>query len=193
MNHQTPIIIGIAGRARHGKDTLAQYLVQHHGFHQMAFADPIVDGLISMLDIPTEYRTDKKEDEVPGLGFSYRKAAQTLGTEWGRRLLHPDIWVNIMRRRIADMADHNDRIVISDVRFPNEAAWLRDTVNGFVWHVHRPGVDCINRSDHASESGIEVANGEPVLMNVGDTPDQLCFEAFAVLSSLGLASGDVAA
>lgn len=184
---KSPTIIGIAGLARHGKDTLAQYLVQNHGFHQLAFADPIVDGIISMLDVPVEYRTTRKEDVIPELGFSYRKAAQTLGTEWGRNLLDPDIWIKVMRNRINEMADLNDRIVISDVRFDNEAKWLRAQEDGHVWHVYRPEAPVIHQTGHVSESGVMAVSGEPELINSGETPDRLFEQALTILTeSMGL-------
>jgi hypothetical protein len=181
-----PTIIGIAGRARHGKDTLAGYLVRHHGFHQLAFADPIVDGIIAMLDVPVEYRTIRKEEVIPALGFSYRKAAQTLGTEWGRNLIDPDLWVKVMCNRIAEMADVNDRIVISDVRFENEAAWIRSVPDGHLWHVVRPDAPAIDREHHASEFGVEPAFAEPVLMNHGETPDAMFEQASRHLAAIGL-------
>ena len=43
-----PRIIGIAGKARSGKDTIAQYLIEHLHYMRVGMADPIkrfmVDG-----------------------------------------------------------------------------------------------------------------------------------------------------
>lgn len=40
--HQEPaILIGLAGKKKSGKDTIADYLVSHHGFTKIGFADPI--------------------------------------------------------------------------------------------------------------------------------------------------------
>lgn len=155
-------IIGLAGQARSGKTTVADYLCTA-GFHQLAFADPIVDALVSILDVPVEYRTHKKELPIPGFDFSYRKAAQTLGTDWGRRMLDPDLWIQVMANRIKSAADDSDSIVISDVRFENEANWIRSQ-GGELWHVTRPGFDGGVRK-HASENGIEIRQGEAVLIN----------------------------
>lgn len=155
-------IIGLAGQARSGKTTVADYLCTK-GFHQLAFADPIVDALVAMLDVPTEYRVDKKELQIPGFSFSYRKAAQTLGTDWGRRMLDPDLWIQIMANRIKAVADDSDCIVISDVRFENEARWIRSQ-GGELWHIIRPCFDGGVRK-HVSEDGIAILEGETVLIN----------------------------
>lgn len=156
-----PLIIGVAGRARHGKDTIADYLCNRHDFIRLAFADPIVDGLMAMFNFPAEYRHTRKEEPLPGFTFSYRKAAQTLGTEWGRYELDQNIWIKCMEKRINEFADYNDRIVIPDVRFENEAAWIRQ--RGFLWHVYRPNIEDIDW--HRSESGVQMEIGETKLIN----------------------------
>lgn len=155
-------IIGLAGRARSGKTTVARQLCAK-GFHELAFADPIVDALTMIFDVPSEYRTSKKEHSLPGFNFSYRKATQTLGTDWGRRMLDPDLWIQVLANRIQMVADDSDCIVISDVRFENEAQWIRSQ-GGEVWHIVRPGFDGGVR-EHASENGIEILQGEKVLVN----------------------------
>lgn len=157
------LLIGISGKARTGKDTVARHLVKQYGFHQLAFADPIVDGLIEMLGIPAEYRSTKKEEQIPGFPFSYRIAAQTLGTEWGRGLC-PSIWIRVMEKRISEFSDGMDRIVISDVRFENEASWIRDL--GFLWHVERQ--DAPEARPHISENGVKPLPGEPTIRNDDD-------------------------
>ena len=56
-----PLLIGIAGVARSGKDTAAQHLVSHHGFQAYAFADPLRDGLMHILNLsPCDVAADRK-------------------------------------------------------------------------------------------------------------------------------------
>lgn len=142
-----PFIIGLAGRAGAGKDTAAAYLVDHYGFHRFAFADGLRGMLLNLLDhtnIDHTWVTDPKLKEmpIPGIGASYRQLAQTLGTEWARQHFGDDFWL-----RVADLhlglqphsgmsAPLHDRIVISDVRFFNEAKWIRSR-GGLVIRVER--------------------------------------------------------
>lgn len=141
------LIIGLAGNAGTGKDTAAEYLQDWHGFHRFAFADPMramLDGLLDCcgIDHAWLYERSLKEEVIPELGCSYRHLAQTLGTEWARELIHPEFWV---RTAAVALGLHDlpcsspvhDRIVISDVRFPNEAEWIT-RMGGVVIRLHRP-------------------------------------------------------
>lgn len=160
------IVLGIAGRARSGKDTVAKYLYDIHGFQKVAFADPIRDMLQVGLGIETHYCTEDKETDIPGIGASYRKLMQTLGTEWGRVRINPDLWIHRLERSLA-YADPNERIVVSDVRFDNEAEWVRQ--RGHLIHLER-NVDNTVRP-HASEHVVLPRPGEPVFHNVGSLAD----------------------
>lgn len=96
-------------------------------------------------------------------GKTPRYAMQTLGTEWGRNLIHPDLWVFIWTRyRRSEMrAFPRDRVVADDVRFPNEVDAIHE-LGGEVWRVHRPGC----QSDgHESESYVKGLKVDREIMN----------------------------
>ena len=153
MKYDAPIIIGLAGPAGSGKDTVRQMLESDHGFSGLAFADPIrsmVSELLSYVDAE-HYAQDRalKEEHVPRLDVSYRELAQTLGTEWGRDLMGADFWVRIALARISrKLAAGVRRIVISDVRFANEVAAIREA-GGRIWRITRPGLQPVRA--HVSE------------------------------------------
>ena len=155
MTHDMKLI-GLTGLAGTGKDTAAAYLVQHYGFAQASFADPIRSMVLTMLeeaDIDHAWLTERglKEAEIPELGTSARALMQTIGTEVGRTL-NPDLWVNHLQRRLGlPDAPVHDRVVISDVRMFNEAAWVRRE-GGAVLRLHRPQAEAVR--GHASESSI---------------------------------------
>lgn len=66
---------------------------------------------------------DLKEMPVPQLcGKSTRHAMQTLGTEWGRDCIDKDFWVQATLRGAVAAG----KAVISDVRFKNEAAAIKE-------------------------------------------------------------------
>ena len=146
-------IIGLTGTAGSGKDTVRNMLETHFGYSGLAFADPIrsmVGALLQEAGAGTEWMSDRllKEGTIPALGTSYRHLAQTLGTEWGRSI-EPEFWLRIARARVQALQDCGERrIVISDVRFTNEADWVR-ALGGQVWRISRPGAEPVRL--HASE------------------------------------------
>ncbi len=139
-------VIGICGPAGVGKDTAANYLCERHGFRRISFATPIYDMLAAM-GFPAPATREEKEAVHPAWGFSWRHAAQTLGTEWGRSL-DRDIWLRLLVRRIKE--DAWDKFVISDVRFENEAHTIRDN-GGTLLHMSGRAADLGERASHASE------------------------------------------
>lgn len=151
----TPIIIGLAGRAGSGKDSVRSILEMHAHFAGLAFAEPIRGMLRELFNtngVSDEYITDRalKETPIPGLGVSYRHMAQTLGTEWGRHCLGADFWLRVANTYMADLRQQGyQRFVVSDVRFANEAEWVRSQ-GGKVWLVTRPNLP--NVREHISEA-----------------------------------------
>ena len=159
-----PLLIGLTGPAGSGKDTVGLHLEAEHGFHRHAFAEPIRDMLTALLtaagiDYAHLFERDLKEQPVPGLGISGRRLMQTLGTEWGRSL-DDDLWVKHAALSLGLPLHGYDwalaqpvhgRIVITDVRFSNEAAWI-ERLGGRIVRVCRsvPSIEA-----HASEQQFE--------------------------------------
>lgn len=142
------VIVGITGPAGAGKDTVADFLVERHGFTKMSMADQLKAGLRAMGFQEPANREDK-EKLIPGFDFSWRQAAQRLGTEFGRAL-DPEIWIKTMEGR---MRRADERIVISDIRFENEAAMVR-RIGGKLLFLHGRKADLGEAAGHVSEAGI---------------------------------------
>lgn len=152
------IVVGLAGPARSGKDTTADWFVRVWGFYKYSLASPIKVALRAGLGLTASHTDgDLKEEPLPGIGKSPRQLMQTLGTEWGRQMIHPDIWLTMAQRRNG----YEPFMVVPDVRFPNEAEWVRQ--NGILVHIRRPGATSV--SEHASEDGIKPIEGEVVVLN----------------------------
>lgn len=152
-------IIGIAGRAGAGKNTVAEMIPNSSVF---GFADPLYEGLAAMLGVPEEMLRSRRNKETPlvWLGKSPRELMQTLGTEWGRGMVAQDIWLRLAKRRIET---YGGTIVFSDVRFDNEAEWIRNQ-GGEVWLVER---DQETHHTHSSEAGISPHLIDRVIDNRG--------------------------
>lgn len=161
------MLIGICGRARSGKDTAAEYLMRNHQFSRHRLADPIKAMLKAGLGIPLEIWEDNelKERQLPSLGRSPRYLAQTLGTEWGRELVHGELWLLIAAQVWSDAKKRDGRLVVPDVRFINEAEWVRSE-GGRVFQIVRPEHDHqMDNAAHASEAGIPAALIDEVVYN----------------------------
>lgn len=144
------IIIGVAGPARSGKNEIAKYLQKYHAFHEDSFAAPIREACIRILGLSGLDELDevKQTPHVLLGGKTPREFMQVMGTEFGRQMIWDDIWVQSCIQR----CEKFQRVVISDVRFDNEAEAIREK-GGFIIRVDRPDVR-IEQSSHASESGI---------------------------------------
>lgn len=144
-----PKLIGVTGRAGAGKDEIALYLQDTYGYRVERFSDGIKAGICAMLSLPHKIWEDRelKESPLTDYGKSPRELAQSLGTEWGRKLVGPGIWVTALLRRLGDK-----HTVVPDVRFDNEAAELHN-LGALIIHVRRPGQKRI-KGVHVSEKGI---------------------------------------
>lgn len=91
-----------------------------------------------------------KETDLAMLsGHTPRHAMQTLGTEWGRKCMGEDFWINLWRSRVDGALAFGGRVVVDDCRFPNEADEVRK-LGGVVWQlVGRGGI----AGSHESEAG----------------------------------------
>jgi hypothetical protein len=173
------LIIGLAGYARSGKNEAAEALIQH-GWRQAAFADKLKDFLYALDPlIPGFYgagnlRLSKLIDQA---GWDYAKTTypevrallQRAGTDAGRRVLGANVWVDALFR------DHTDApaLVLTDVRFPNEAQAVADR-GGVMIQIERPRVgpakDRLGRV-HESEVALDDWSFDHVLKNDGSVRD----------------------
>lgn len=171
-------LIGLSGKARCGKDTFAQALAGQFGYRQYSFAAPIykmLNALPYLEHINSNIATEEKEKEHSFYGKSPRRLLQTLGTEWGRSFVDPNIWVWIMEdllNKKYDITRHSS-FVISDLRFENEAVWIRK-MGGLVVRIHR-GHE-VGVAAHSSEEGFPLLENDVRISN-DSTIEDLCQQA----------------
>jgi len=150
-------LIGITGAAGSGKTTMSRLMDTGHGYTRMRFAEPL-KRMTMMLLVEIGFSHGMavemvdgacKGDAIPQLkGKTPRDIMQTLGTEWGRELISPDVWVAVMRHQLDTC--HSDLVVIDDVRFENEAQMIRERGGKVIGIVGRGGLP----THHASENGV---------------------------------------
>lgn len=136
-------IIGLMGASGAGKSEVATYLVEHHGYTRMRFADGLKDMLKTLGLTEAQIDGDEKHLPIPLLGGkTYRDAATSLGTGWGRDMMDEDLWVRALEQKLLAhlLQTKSTKIVIDDVRYPNELALVKRYM-GTTITVRRPEVE----------------------------------------------------
>ena len=137
------MIIGVCGFIGSGKDTIADYLVNVHGFRRESFANTLKDAVAAvfgwdrvMLEGRTKEAREWREQvdtwwaerlNIPNL--TPRWVLQQWGTEVCRKGFHDDIWIASVENKLRRSKDN---IVISDCRFPNEIASIKNAGGSIV-------------------------------------------------------------
>lgn len=109
------MLIGIGHQARRGKDTAASFLCQSFGFTRFAFADAV------------------REECRAIYGYGTGKAILQWHGVKRREEDGEDYWLRQVEAKVKGCT----MAVISDVRFPNEAEWIREQ-GGILWKVYGP-------------------------------------------------------
>lgn len=137
-------IISVSGFIGSGKDSVAEYLIAEHGFRRVSFAGSLKDAVAAifswdrtMLDGLTKESREWREQVDPWWAarlsipdLTPRWVLQYWGTEVCRKAFHDDIWIAALEARLSRRSDNT---VISDVRFPNEIASIKNAGGKIVW------------------------------------------------------------
>jgi hypothetical protein len=131
------MIIGVCGFIGSGKDTIADYLTNFHGFRRESFANSLKDAVAqvfgwdrTMLEGRTKTAREWREQVDPWWAerlnmpnLTPRWVLQYWGTEVCRKGFHDDIWIAALENKLRNSKDD---IVISDCRFPNEIKSIKE-------------------------------------------------------------------
>lgn len=137
------MIIGVMGPIGSGKDLVGELVLRfakryaNKWFKVKKFAEPIKKGAAAMLGV-AQYRFEDRRFKNEPLeeldGKTPRELMQLLGTEFGRNLIHPDVWV-----RLAMKGYNKDKDwIFTDVRFENEVKAIRKA-GGVIWKIKGRG------------------------------------------------------
>lgn len=167
-------LLGVTGLARSGKDHAADYLAKHMKMHKYAFAEPLKTMLKSVFG--DHFHEGDRSEICPETCKSYRVMMQTLGTDLGREMWNPQVWINLVEKKRKEVEDQGKRpdvyraafrgepplgMILSDVRFDSEAEYLQ-LHGGVIVEIVRPEhhslVDKVKHvvglEGHQSEKGI---------------------------------------
>lgn len=174
-----------------GKSTSALWLMSH-GYQVLPMAGtlkamaavllqdlgaPISNPHSDGIDWIQEHKDTWLSELQPAMGYpdsTVRWVLQSLGTDWGRNLINPSLWIEVWRAKARRLLDQGQKLVCDDVRFRNEAQLIR-SLGGVIWRIERPHHDIDDTViSHASEGEL---NGEPVdaiLVNGGSISELSC-------------------
>lgn len=177
-------LIGITGYAGSGKDSLANVLVDHHGFERVAFADPVRDLYLQINPIVRAGRryvrlsTLVKEEGWDAAKRKYPDVRRGLqGVGQGVRLQDPLHWIDQ-----AGLSTRSGKVVVTDVRYANEAVHI-GLLGGIIARMEAPGVGPVN--GHISETeAMTVVTPDVVVENDLTTRESLERGALKVMSAL---------
>lgn len=165
-----PELVGLWGYAGSGKDTAAEALVAD-GWRRDAFADrmrtalyalnPKVVGSARVSDLVADFGWDRAKREC----LEVRELLQRFGTEAGRSVLGENVWVDALMRNVQP----GERVVVTDMRFPNELAAIRGA-GGLTVAILRRDYGPVN--GHVSETALaDLGLFDVVLENDGTVAD----------------------
>lgn len=168
------MIIGLIGRAGSGKDTVADFLVNNHGFTKLSFGKILKDVISiifgwnrELLEGDTlesrEFRETIDEWWSKELGFSVtpRKMFQMIGTDVMRKHFNQDIWVLVLKKKLNDYSIKNKNIIITDIRFNNEYNMVSE-IGGKMIKIIRTNMHIYN---HSSETSIDNFKSDFIINN----------------------------
>lgn len=137
-------IVALCGAKGSGKSTLAE-LIRYQHYYPFAWA---IKAMLIAAGVEKKDLTEPHRKELPNPllgGKTNRHAMVTLGTEWGREMIHPDIWVNLWCNKVDPITE--GRVLVDDCRFHNEIKALKAR-GALIIAIERPGMVDYHRFTH---------------------------------------------
>lgn len=127
-------LIGLAGYARSGKNSFADFIGDNSKSISFAYAlrKELDNFLIEKLGI-SAFTEDPKEKEI------VRPLLVCWGTEIMRNQIDQDHWVKSIKKAVEINRKNNICSIITDVRFENEIFWIKEKGGACIW-IERSGI-----------------------------------------------------
>jgi hypothetical protein len=163
-----PLLIGLSGKKRRGKDTLGAVLVRDYGFTRFAIADALkqaaldVDpyvasedrkGFIRLSGALSDYGTfEGLKDSI--WNDSVRELLQRMGAVMALR--DNNFWAApVVAAALHHVNSTGQGAVITDVRFPWEVDMIRDSFGSMVRVLRSDLPDSLDADSHISETMLD--------------------------------------
>jgi len=153
------IIIGLVGKKRSGKDTVAgfikelypmpEYIVVNH-----AHADSLKGEIMEACGVSLQFIEQNKD--------VFRPMLQWWGTDFRRGLYSNNYWIDRLNKKI--VCSEADILVVTDVRFHNEAKNIKE-MGGYLLGISR--LTKGNIDYHPSETELETIHCDHIIKNDG--------------------------
>ncbi|MFD7070354.1 hypothetical protein ACFV97_24325 [Streptomyces sp. NPDC059913] len=175
--------VALMGRAGSGKDTAAARLVSRYAFVRVAFADPLKDSAlrldpivgaestsygslpIRLSDVVRRYGWDRAKNGFPEVRRTLQNLGETVRTD------DPDFWLRMALDKIHTADRWSLPVVVSDVRYANEADALR-TAGALMVRIERPGATAGGEAArHVSELDLDAYPADVTIPNTGTVAD----------------------
>lgn len=154
-------LVGLTGLARSGKDLLCSKLMERGNVLRLAFADELKNDvrefLISRYGIDILNCTADEKEVVRPILVAHGCAM--------RKMSNGEHWIKQIHSKAVDYALQS-LAVVTDVRFPNELAWIRK-LGGALVHVRRYNVVNGERW-YLSPPNVEEAEHDPRMRELAD-------------------------
>lgn len=175
-SREYPAVVGIySSRPRSGKSTVARHLIDQYGYVPVKFAKPLKDMtriLLHALGIPGDQlddwiEGDLKESSLPNMpeGVSPRSLMQTMGTDWGRMAVDQEIWIKAAKATTQRLLQDGHRVVIDDMRFPNEFDAVGSFEDSRRFMVYRRDTPDSALHQHVSEGALDGLHFDEEIFN----------------------------
>jgi len=165
------MVVGISGKAGHGKDTLADLIIEELSNHvtvgsKMYFANELKEVVrqVFLLRTYNLWNEKGKDEPIEHLGgITGRFILQKFG-EAGRKIF-PDIWVLHFKKSLEKLIEdfnYAKRIIVlvPDVRYPNEFDVIRNMdCKTLLVRIVRPDHQANGDSKHESETALDNQEG----------------------------------
>ena len=148
-----PLIVGLTGYKQSGKDTFARVLIERGGFVRVAFADALKMEVAKWCGITMTQLEAEKEQ--------LRRVLQLRGT--ARRMERASYWTDLARVSILALMSVGSGIVITDVRYPNEATMIRE-LGGTIVRMRRMDQPYVTEDTHPSETSVDLITPDTTVM-----------------------------
>ena len=177
-NHDQAIIIGITGKKGHGKNALANSILENlmyngESFLTLSFMEPLKKALMELYDWDERHVDGYLKEEIdPYWETTPREALQTIGSDLFRTI-DKEFWTKRLYLEIEHKLSNGFfNLIVTDVRYLNEASFLKTTYKMCkIVKVVNERIEPDRFSAHISESEVNEISPDVTIYNSGSLND----------------------